>query len=600
MRLIELRVDGFGKLVGRRIVFDPGFTIVYGPNEAGKSTLETAIVATLFGVGRKDDREAWRPWTSQRYATVLRYALEDGRTFEVQRDFDRDPKSVRVYDENGNDVSAELSVGKVVNPGHAHLRIPLEVFLNASCVEQGKAQIDGARAERISSMLAHALDGGPREDAALGAIARLDEALKTHVGTPRATVRAPLRRLTEELDEHRTRADEIRAALRRLDDLRSRLEAEEQRSGDLAAALGEHDRLGRSLRAHVVRSRLESLRDVRDDVAALDAERANYDDVDDIVPGRIGDLDGRFADWRAAEAHASSAAEAAAEARLTPTLEAELAERLRDGGAVDDDGFAALQRAVDEASDARAKATNAAARMQTARRSIEGGNELFGALMAGSAVILMLAVVLAIVHAWAWALPVTALAATGLGAATHRWNHRKRTVAAIDALERGVDAAVIAERDANTRVAAVLEPLGVSSIEELARRRERARELLEARSVARRAADRAGAARSAAQAAGRHFDELAKTYIVASGSREADMESARKRDARRSARDGIDLRLSMYEVRRRDVVADDDEFALESELADLLAAGVAPAPIAGSQRAFEAERASLERRCAES
>ena len=47
MRLIEIRIDGFGKLRGRTFPFDPHFTIVYGPNEAGKSTLAASIVAAL-------------------------------------------------------------------------------------------------------------------------------------------------------------------------------------------------------------------------------------------------------------------------------------------------------------------------------------------------------------------------------------------------------------------------------------------------------------------------------------------------------------------------------------------------------------------------
>ena len=153
MKLNELRVEGFGKLASRAIAFDPHFNVVYGPNEAGKSTLTTAIVATLYGVGRKEERDAWRPWTGGTYSTALRYTLDDGRVFEVQRDFEKDPKGVRVYDESGNDVSAELSFGKVVNPGLAHLRIPVEVFVNAACLTQGAAQIDGSRAEKISSHL---------------------------------------------------------------------------------------------------------------------------------------------------------------------------------------------------------------------------------------------------------------------------------------------------------------------------------------------------------------------------------------------------------------------------------------------------------------
>ena len=60
------------------------------------------------------------------------------------------------------------------------------------------------------------------------------------------------------------------------------------------------------------------------------------------------------------------------------------------------------------------------------------------------------------------------------------------------------------------------------------------------------------------------------------------------------------MRLSMLEVRRQDVLGNDDEAALKTELAELLAAGIQPSGVGGSQRAFEGERLDLERRHADS
>ncbi|MBD5656458.1 MAG: AAA family ATPase, partial [Candidatus Eremiobacteraeota bacterium] len=306
MKLTELRVDGFGKMVDRTIAFDPHLNVVYGPNEAGKSTLTTALLATLYGLGRgqKDD---WRPWSGARYATALQYALADGRSFEVQRDFDRDAKGVRVYDEHGNDASAECTVGgKTLSPGHAHLGIPVEVFVNGPFVAQGDVAIDGARAERITHSLARALDGGPKEDAALGALGRLDLALATHVGKKKATVTAPLRRLYDELAEAEALAHDMRGRLRALDDVRARLEAETVRAHDLDAALREHERRGRALRAHTLRSRLEALREIRDDLAALQAERAHYDDVEGFPAYLVAELAELYQHWHTLDALARS------------------------------------------------------------------------------------------------------------------------------------------------------------------------------------------------------------------------------------------------------------------------------------------------------
>jgi uncharacterized protein YhaN len=595
-----MHLDGFGKFVDRSFVFDPRFTVVFGPNEAGKSTLGSAIVALLFGVGRKDERDARRPWSGGRYAGSLRYALSSGEIFEVRRDFERDPKAVRVFDESGADVSADLSIGKYVAPGQAHLKIPLEVFLNAACVRQGEAEIDGARAERISSALAQALDGGPREDAALGAIGRLDDAIAKHVGTKRATVNTPLRDLQEQAAETEARAAALRVRLQELHDLRGRLQAERERAEHLDFALREHDRRARAFRAYALHERISQIRDLRADVAALDRERLQYADVGDFPADAVASLERLYHAWRTAEALAASTAQSAQETRLTPALESELSERLSDGGSLDEESFERLAADVDAAADARAKSTYAANAVQTSRRSVSGGNEVFGAVLTGGTLVAAAAIVLAIFHEWLFA-PVAAVLALALfGVAWARWSARRKALATSTAMERAADAAAAAERDAALRVAAVLEPLGVPSFDEFVRRRERARELYERKVAAKRSAERAAQARAELSQATRAFDVAASALTAPTGTREGDLEAVRVRDARRSARDGIDSQLSFLEVRRGDLLGDDDEFALESELAELLAAGVVPAEPERSLRAFAAERVELERACSES
>ena len=43
MKLLDLYIGGFGKLHDRTVTFEDGLNIVYGKNEAGKSTLHTFI-----------------------------------------------------------------------------------------------------------------------------------------------------------------------------------------------------------------------------------------------------------------------------------------------------------------------------------------------------------------------------------------------------------------------------------------------------------------------------------------------------------------------------------------------------------------------------
>ena len=58
MRILELHIDGLGKFQDRTVRFEYGMNLVYGKNEAGKSTLHTFIRCMLFGMERGRGRAA--------------------------------------------------------------------------------------------------------------------------------------------------------------------------------------------------------------------------------------------------------------------------------------------------------------------------------------------------------------------------------------------------------------------------------------------------------------------------------------------------------------------------------------------------------------
>ena len=312
MRLIALRVDGFGRLAERRFEFAPGLNVVVGPNEAGKSTLAAAIIASLYG-GRRGDKDRWRPWTGGPYAASLRYETSDGASWEVHRAFDLDAKGVRVYDADGADAAARIGAGKTLNPGEAHLRISQDVFLQTACARQRAVGLESGSANDVSTALAQALGGGPKEDAALGAIERLAQALRRYVGTDRAHKNAPLKKLRE-LEAAQARAgNEARGALTALAALREKIAAERtQRDRDVSAA-AELERRSRSLRAAHIRGQLAALKEYRNEAAALQRTRAAFDDVRDFAPERLAALDDAYHAWRSARSVADAAARHAAE-----------------------------------------------------------------------------------------------------------------------------------------------------------------------------------------------------------------------------------------------------------------------------------------------
>ncbi|MBO5572946.1 MAG: AAA family ATPase [Clostridium sp.] len=94
MRFIDLHIDGFGKFHDFSLSFDPGMNIIYGTNEAGKSTLHTFLQAMLYGFTRARGVEAEHdamarltPWDNPDvYSGSLRFEAED-RIWRIERDF---------------------------------------------------------------------------------------------------------------------------------------------------------------------------------------------------------------------------------------------------------------------------------------------------------------------------------------------------------------------------------------------------------------------------------------------------------------------------------------------------------------------------------
>src|SRR3981189_544697 len=85
MRLTRIEIEGFGTLQGMDLRFGPTMNLVVGPNEAGKATLQEAIVTGLYGLETGDRRstivertDRWRPWEGGGFGLALEFELDDG------------------------------------------------------------------------------------------------------------------------------------------------------------------------------------------------------------------------------------------------------------------------------------------------------------------------------------------------------------------------------------------------------------------------------------------------------------------------------------------------------------------------------------------
>lgn len=106
MKIKTLILTSFGKFKDRVIEVDDGFNLVYGENEAGKSTVQHFIEGMLFGFYKpyrkkrtySEDFERFKPWGSDTYCGAMVMEQDDGREIRIERDFLKKQDGVKIYD----------------------------------------------------------------------------------------------------------------------------------------------------------------------------------------------------------------------------------------------------------------------------------------------------------------------------------------------------------------------------------------------------------------------------------------------------------------------------------------------------------------------
>ena len=190
MKLLRLRVDGFGLLRGEW-TFDPSrVTVVVDDNERGKTSMLHAIAAALYGLegdGRRHrglltPLERWRPWDGGEYRVEL--ALErDGQPYDIVRDFGRGTVSVR--GSRGEELAPEFRDGKdEFNVGRKLLGLDFDEFVKCAFWRQGELDDvvpDQERERRVSTLharLEEAVDSREGKGTAVNALQVLDRAMQ--------------------------------------------------------------------------------------------------------------------------------------------------------------------------------------------------------------------------------------------------------------------------------------------------------------------------------------------------------------------------------------------------------------------------------------
>lgn len=218
MHIDKIEVKGFGKLINQTVVLRKGVNLIFGNNEAGKTTLQNFIRAMFFGArgagpsrnGYIQPLKMYSPWHGDQFGGALTYTLDDGSTYRVERDFGKNELSI--FDSSYNEISGQFPLGRDKLPMFAEkqLGIDEETFDRTAFIRQMNVRISPDGSEALAVKLANISTTGAEEISFSRAEKALTEALKKNIGTERTTTQ-PLNRLEEKLKQLQEKRDRLHA-----------------------------------------------------------------------------------------------------------------------------------------------------------------------------------------------------------------------------------------------------------------------------------------------------------------------------------------------------------------------------------------------------
>ena len=177
----SLHINDFSGTKNRSVELAPGFNVIEGPNESGKTTLASFIKFIMYGFDDKAERVRHISWGSGSASGSMVVVGDDGKEYRIER----------TCTEAGRDraVVVDLAAGSPCfegrDPADVFLGVPSEIFCHTAFIGQAAGgDVDGEKVSRaIENILFSADEAVNTEKAAK----KLDEArvmlyYKSHKG----------------------------------------------------------------------------------------------------------------------------------------------------------------------------------------------------------------------------------------------------------------------------------------------------------------------------------------------------------------------------------------------------------------------------------
>ena len=193
MRINNLKINGFGKLKDREFKLSEGINLIYGENEAGKSSLLKFTTSMLYGASKNkngkeiSDFDRYKPWQTEEFSGKINYTLDSGEEFEVYREFKK--KNPVIYNSNKEDISKDFTIDKTkgIDFFTEQTGVDEESFYSTAITEQEGIKLSRSSQNSIIQKISNLVSSGDDNISYKKSFDRINKRQNEEVGTDRTS-----------------------------------------------------------------------------------------------------------------------------------------------------------------------------------------------------------------------------------------------------------------------------------------------------------------------------------------------------------------------------------------------------------------------------
>ena len=206
MKINKIKINAYGKLKEKEINFKDGINLIYGQNEAGKSTLIKFITNSFYGISKNkkgkevSDFDKYKPWSGEEFSGKLEYELDNKEKYEIYRDFSK--KNPKIFNENMENISKEFNIDK--NKGneffYEQTKIDEDLFLSTLAINQSEVKLENQAQNFLIQKIANLAQTGDDSISFKRVIDRINRRQLDEIGTERSREK-PINLVARKLQE---------------------------------------------------------------------------------------------------------------------------------------------------------------------------------------------------------------------------------------------------------------------------------------------------------------------------------------------------------------------------------------------------------------